>query len=685
MERACAVLLFVLRPVVAALRAKGGSIATRYAIERRRSRHRRHGRLRAVLRMVVSLQNVLIGLWIMTLWWGERKVFRDAVEECAWSEWEKWPKDAVPHHTLLIADPQLVDAHTYPGRPWPLSSLTVYMTDLYLFRTHALLQKKLRPDSTFFLGDLFDGGREWATETSSSPDERYKSYGNDVWMKEYGRFSRIYFDTFKLGGTASPASPRGRKIIASLPGNHDLGFGNGIQLPVLQRFRAYFGEGNRVDIVGNHTFASVDSVSLSAMDQAGPAAASSSGSDPHSDAFGSAAGGSGGGHLYSEEVWKPTETFLNDFRTLRSKAIREELLSMNGEPEKYLSPHTVVDATVPTKPTVLPATSDADFPTVVLTHVPLFREAGTPCGPLREHWPPSGTDPPPEKDERNAIRIGSGYQYQNVLTPTISNDIMNKTGPVVQIYSGDDHDYCEITHREFSDAPKEITVKSTSFAMSVRKPGVQLASLWNPIDPQTGRALKLATSPTIQNHLCLLPDQLSVFIYYAYVIIFTLLALSIHAVALTFRTPDVFESALPVLPLTHRFVDHVPSSSTSSTSTSASSLANGENRFGNRCGNSINSRTASPSNDGTRPAKYVHFGGVAGLDEVPRRSRQDDWDGSYTPKEKPWPGIKNAIGKEMTRGGFRWTFFVFRTHFLPPFGWVAGISLAWYFWLLWTW
>ncbi|EAS28836.3 manganese ion homeostasis [Coccidioides immitis RS] len=669
-ERICTSLPPIARPVLATLRAKGESVAAAYTRAQRRMRYRRSGGIQAILRPLFSVRNALIALWILTLWWGERKVFRDAVGKCEWTNWEKWPEDAVPHHTVLIADPQLVDPHTYPGRPWPLSSLTTYLSDLYLYRTHSLLQEKLRPDSTFFLGDLFDGGREWGTASSSSPDDRYKKYGNDMWMKEYARFSRIFFDTFRLGGVDSAASPRGRKIIASLPGNHDLGFGNGIQLPVLERFRAYFGEGNRVDILGNHTFASVDSVSLSAMDQVDPATGGSSTSSPH-----------------SEQIWKPTEVFLNEFQTLKSRAIKEELLFLSGETEGYISPHTVVDATVPTKPTISPAASDADFPTIVLTHVPMYRKAGTPCGPLREHWPPSSTDPLPESDERNAIRIGWGYQYQNVLTPTISEDIIKKTGPVVQIYSGDDHDYCEITHREFSGAPKEITVKSASFAMGVRRPGVQLASLWNPVDPKSGKSLHPTGSQTIENHLCLFPDQLAVFIQYAYVVVFSMLILLLHAISVTLRADHIPDASDPILPLTRRFLEDIPSSSTSSTSTSTSSLSAGENRFSNRCGNGIVPRTASssPSNDGTRPVKYLQFGGSPGVSEKLERSSRDEWDFSDKVKERSWTGFRTTVGKDIGSRGSRRSFLVFRRHFVSSLKWVAGVSFAWYFWLLWTW
>ncbi|KAI1959288.1 hypothetical protein LOZ58_004559 [Ophidiomyces ophidiicola] len=662
MERAYHSLPHAAKTVLLVLRARGDAVAAAYSRERRRVKHKRGGWALALLRLLFSLPTLMIGMWFVTLWWGERTVFRDAVDECVWDKWEKWPQDAVPHHTLFIADPQLVDAHTYPGRPWPLSSLTIYLADLYLYRTHALLQQKLRPDSTFFLGDLFDGGREWSTPHSSSPDPRFKRYGDRAWVKEYGRFVRIYLDTFKLGGTRSFASPRGRKIIASLPGNHDLGFGNGIQLPVLQRFRAYFGEGNRVDMIGNHTFASVDSVSLSAMDQEK-----------------SVAGGPATGSFASKEIWEPTETFLNDFQKLRSRAIREELLLLNGKPENYVSTHTATDATAPIVPKILPALSSGDFPTVLLTHVPLFREAGTPCGPLREHWPPSSTDPPPEKDERNAIRIGWGYQYQNVLTPRISNDIINKTGPVIQIYSGDDHDYCEIKHQEFRGAPKEITVKSASFAMGVRRPGVQLASLWNPIDPKTGKSVNPSGSTTLQNNLCLLPDQLSVLLRYAYTFAVTIIILCVHAIYMTVRGPN--DACGPILPLTEPYVGDISSTSVSSKCTSSSSPSGSESRFGTRYNNIIASRAASrsPPDDAARSSKVAPSSGFSAPDENTDRSRRANWEAMEKVKEKQWSSSRAAT---VSKQGFPQRLL---RNLVSSLQWVGGICLVWYFWLLWTW
>lgn len=561
------------------------------------------------------------------------------------------PQNSVPSHVVMIADPQLVDAHTYPGRPWPLSSLTMFYADLYLYRTYTLLQKHLQPDATLFLGDLFDGGREWATDSSTSPDERYKDYGNDVWMKEYRRFAKIFFDTFKLGGEGSPASTRGRKLLAGIPGNHDLGFGNGIQLPVVKRFRTFFGESNRVDIIGNHTFVSIDSVSLSAMDQP----------DPKTGASGTGGGG-------SEDIWRSTADFLNEAQTRKAKAIQEELLVLKGAAEAYSSPHTVVDADHPSQPTHTPAPSDADFPTIVLTHVPFHRERDTPCGPLREHYPPSSTDPLPEKDAGNSIKLHDGYQYQNVLTPKISREIATKAGPLTQIYSGDDHDYCEIIHREFSGRPNEITVKSMSLAMGVRRPGFQMASLWNPIDPITGKSTNPTVSPTLQNHLCLLPDQIGVFIQYAYILVLTILVLVVRALALAFRVP-MAATYEPILPLSNRPPGSPTGSPTSSASSSLSSHDDGI--FANH-GATMISRTGPSTLPNDTFGTSVADGGSGD-------HRLQDID--TTGKVRNNVSFDRAVP---TRGAQR-RIFIFRTEIMSSFKRVVIWAFIWYLLLLWTW
>lgn len=422
------------------------------------------------------------------------------------------PASAVPHRVAMVADPQLVDPHTYPGRPWPLSSLTVAFTDLYLKRSYKLLHRELDPDTVFFLGDLFDGGREWATHAKgfTPTAKEWKSYNESFWLKEYNRFGNIFFDPDQVSG-GLPVT-KAKKTIASLPGNHDLGFGNGIQMPIRDRFRAYFGEGDQINIVGNHTFVSLDTVSLSAMGQ------------PDAD----------------DSIWNGTLLFLDQAQDLKAKAVREALSLANGVAPHAKHTHEVIPPHIPdakyNKNEKALQLAKPEFPTIMLSHVPLYRDPGTPCGPLRERHPPSA--PNLESDEPNAIRVAAGYQYQNVLTRDISKLIAEKVSNIGYAFSGDDHDYCELVHRSYPSAGagiREITVKSMSWAMGVRKPGFLMVSLWNPVDSE-GKSLhdiqggQKMGDPTVQTHLCLLPDQLSIFIRYGVCAVLSLIVLAVHAV-----------------------------------------------------------------------------------------------------------------------------------------------------------
>lgn len=64
------------------------NIKAAYARERRGNR--RFGVILAALRLVLTAPNVLLLIWLGTLWWGERTVFRDSVEACKWDSWENW-------------------------------------------------------------------------------------------------------------------------------------------------------------------------------------------------------------------------------------------------------------------------------------------------------------------------------------------------------------------------------------------------------------------------------------------------------------------------------------------------------------------------------------------------------------------------------------------------------------------
>jgi len=413
-------------------------------------------------------------------------------------------------------------------------------------RAYSRIQRKLDPSTIFFLGDLFDGGREWSTATSESPEEQYREYGSLFWQEELDRFSRIFL---KEWGRQEGVE---RRIIASLPGNHDLGFGKGIQKAVRDRFQAFFGDGNRIDIIGNHTFVSLDSVSFSAKEDAES--------------------------TLLKDIWQPAETFLDSVKIEREEMVKAALGVKQDLSKESQHRHVIEDIIYseikidgaeqqgPEKNRIQGALQQSkrdlvlvgarnseklarralkipppDFPTVLLTHVPLFRAPGTPCGPLRERHPPSlpplGQTEPVKPDFPNSIDSpGHGYQYQNVMSETLTKEILNHvvsggSSDLKYVFSGDDHDYCELVHHvPFSAGVKEITVKSISFAMGVRRPGFVLASLWNPVD-KDGQRLAGADTQTMQTHLCLLPDQLGTFIHYGVLIGLSVVVLTLRAIA----------------------------------------------------------------------------------------------------------------------------------------------------------
>ena len=465
---------------------------------------------------MLDVRFYLILIWISTLNWGEHGAFNSSIQRCDWRHWEQWPSEAQPYRVALVADPQLVDPHTYPGRPWPLSWATVKYTDLYLRKSFSLLASRLDPQSVFFLGDLFDGGREWSppgNEADPVAEKRWRKYaGTTQWFSEYARFSRIFIDPWR---NAQKGRDVVRRIFTGLPGNHDLGLGNGIRLPVRERFNAYFGESNRIDILGNHSFLSLDTVSLSARNQ------------PSAEHLGIPNSGDAG-----PQIWEPTLEFLNTVKATKGRAVDRLLQRYRSLPENPLLDPTVFDIdSDDARKISFQYHTDTGIPSILLTHIPFYRAPGTPCGPLRERHPPSQPSPSDGKDERNAITVAAGHQYQNVLTAPLSAEIIDLVPDITHIFSGDDHDHCDMLHREFTGSGggiREVTVKSLSWAMGVRLPGFQLLSLWNPIDPTTGATLPGAPKPTLQTHLCLLPDQLGIFIRYAILLACTLFTLLLY-------------------------------------------------------------------------------------------------------------------------------------------------------------
>ncbi len=219
-----------------------------------------------------------------------------------------------------------------------------------------------------------------------------------------------------------------------------------------------------MDVIGNHSFVSVDTVSLSA-DTSNQASLSE-----------------------VQAIFRPTNEFLDEVRFAKRKALEKELRFQRGDVEEVVFPHKIEDldkADFSDLPTLDPGAGAADLPTILLTHVPPTdhreRRVGPP-GALAADQAPKGQKEPVIPDDRNSIKAWAGYRYQNVLSESDSVKLIDKIGNVVHAFSGDDHDYCELIHDERQTNVPEITVKSISMAMGVPTPGFLMVSLYNPID-----------------------------------------------------------------------------------------------------------------------------------------------------------------------------------------------------------
>ena len=481
-------------------------------------------------------------------------------------------------------------------------------------------------------------------------DKRWRRYDSRFWLKEYKRFARIFFDTWLRGGQGQ----KNRKMVVGLPGNHDLGLGNGIRLPARKRFQAYFGDGNRIDVVGNHTFVSLDTVSLSAKGQPNPAT------------------GSQGVDESNKDIWGPVQHFLHTAKGAKARAISRELRVRHGKHENEIIKNDIIDIDE-SRPWTIPLDFDpvtnTDIPSIILTHVPLYRAPGTPCGPLRERYPPSKTNSgeAPEKDDANAIAVQQGVQYQNVLTQEISKELVERVGDVSHVFSGDDHDYCDVIHRGYTSKNggiREVTVKSISWAMGVRRPGFLLLSLWNPVDEEgkatSQNALK---SPTLQSHLCLLPDQLSVFMLYGLLLAVTLVALFVRAIRIAYGpTPASTNTNGSLLPLSrtrssNTKLQDIPSHASSSSTSSQNGLA---------------ARPSAGSRSITPGSGYGHQPPTV-------EDEMEDEDLQSITINKGWNDIALDEPRRKQRKGLLAVYDEFKLSVLN----VGFFVLVWYFWLLW--
>ncbi|KAF9963862.1 hypothetical protein BGZ70_007144 [Mortierella alpina] len=169
------------------------------------------------------------------------------------------------------------------------------------------------------------------------------------------------------------------------------------------------------------------------------------------------------------------------------------------------------------------------LPRILFTHVPLFRLDTTPCGKARE--------------SKKLIINRGGYQYWNMVNASLSRDILRGIRPDM-VFSGDDHDWCEIAHSLDGGLIPEVTLRAFSFAQGIQQPGFVMLSLYNPdlkpknempmmpmapsdagmADAAGGGFNSLAHSSantTFAYNECMLPNQLLIYLCYGIFLAFT--------------------------------------------------------------------------------------------------------------------------------------------------------------------
>lgn len=369
----------------------------------------------------LSYLHVLIFTWVLLIFYCERVHPVSEIKLCEWSKWDEEFTNETPR-VALFGDPQIIDLNTYPGRNYIFQKVTEYITDYYHRKNWIMINNVLKPQTNFFMGDLFDGGREWK---------------DDVWFKEYERYQRIF-------------SPRpGIKSVMSLAGNHDIGFGNTLNVDAYKRFEEYFGSPNSIHHVANHTFVLLDTISMMNSEK--------------------------------EAIYQRPYDFIN----------------------KYLSS----------------SDHDVKSPHILLTHVPLYRDPSTGCGAKRE--------------SKKTLPYVKGYQYQTMVSPEVTTTILNSFNPIA-VFSGDDHDACYVQHNYTIEDVKgtsinmtsdEYTVKSTSMAMGIANPGLQLLTLHG---------------DSYDTKICNLPNPFFPFIMYFLLALFSsLILITIHFLPILFPSPVI--------------------------------------------------------------------------------------------------------------------------------------------------
>ncbi|KAG0346853.1 hypothetical protein BG005_000501 [Podila minutissima] len=459
-------------------------------------------------------------LWCLALLSGEHVIYWVLIRRCSWPENVHWntAHDSLQdrYRIAIIADPQLTDWYSYKQTGWLLTLVQTY-TDLFMRRSFSKLHQTLKPDAVLFLGDLNDGGRDTVDEAVRAQNRG--RFMERVFQSEYTAWNQ---EPVVVDAAADTDTHKGKEVDEGLLDNSEESTNN-----------------NRVisqESVSRPTYLVNKDIPSTVQERE---AARRAGKSVRLYVAGNHDVGYG-----NNLIRKMALRFKRDFGALNYEiqlgnhsVVVLDTLSLSAEdPMIRNEAQMFLDQIGQETPTL---------PRILFTHVPLYRLDTTYCGQERE-------------SSRLIINEG-GFQYHNMVNATLSREILDKIKPDM-VFSGDDHDWCEIGHivnrgepssgaygagdksERLSLAP-ELTVPTFSFAQGVLQPGFVMLSLYNPnslagnnfaavpssstglpaaivADSSSGYLARPSVAGTFEYDACMLPNQLR--IYFVYIGLFVL-------------------------------------------------------------------------------------------------------------------------------------------------------------------
>ncbi|KAJ9537643.1 hypothetical protein OSB04_030376 [Centaurea solstitialis] len=148
-------------------------------------------------------------------------------------------------------------------------------------------------------------------------------------------------------------------------------------------------------------------------------------------------------------------------------------------------------------------------PRVLLTHIPLYRQDWTSCGSQRSS--------PVINQRISRTTEDQEIVYQNYLTEETTKKLLDSIKPVV-VLSGHDHDQCTVTHVAEHGPVVEQTLGTISWQQGNLYPSFMLLTARKP----TSSNNTSSPADAVSTHLCRLPAQTFIYIWYLFLFVVTL-------------------------------------------------------------------------------------------------------------------------------------------------------------------